>query len=165
MAIQDRTVADDWVVSMHYTLHLDDQIIDSSDGQEPLEFLQGHGQIISGLEQALYSLTVGDEKKVVVAPADGYGDVDPDAFQRVPRDIFPANMELALGMGLRMRDAETDDVVAAHVAELTDDDVLLDLNHPLAGKTLHFQVKIVGLRPATSEELQHGHVHGDMDEH
>lgn len=152
-------VVDDLVVSLDYTLSLDDgQVIDTSADQEALEFLQGRGHIVPGLEQALYGMAIGDEKNVVIAPTDGYGEEDPDAFQIVPRDIFPADMTLKPGMGLHMRN-ESDEVLEAYVAELRPDEVLLDFNHPLAGETLYFEVKIAALRPATSEELAHGHVH------
>lgn len=153
-------VADDLVVSMHYTLKLDDgQIVDSSDGGDPLEFLQGFGQIIPGLEKELYGMAVGDNKKVVVAAADGYGEVDPEAFQSVPRAIFPEDLELVEGMGLRMRDQDSGQLVETYVAEVGPTEVLLDFNHPLAGEELTFDVEIAGLRSATAEELSHGHVH------
>ena len=83
-------VANDLIVSLDYTLRLEDgEVIDTSTGEEPLEFLQGRGQIIPGLEQALYGMAVDDEKDAVVAPADGYGDRDPDAFEMVAHDVFP----------------------------------------------------------------------------
>ena len=154
------TVVDDLVVSLDYTLRLDGgEIVDSSEGRSPLEFLQGHGQIIPGLERELAGMAVGDEKDVVVAPADGYGERGADEMQVIPHDAFPDDLELAVGMPLQMRDTETGQVLQAFVAELHDDGVLVDFNHPLAGATLHFHVNIVGLRPATREELAHGHVH------
>lgn len=153
-------VADDLVVSMHYTLTLEDgQVVDSSDGGDPLEFLQGFGQIIPGLEKALYGMAVGDNKRVVVAAADGYGEVDPEAFQSVPRAIFPEDLELVEGMGLRMRDQDSGQLIETYVAEVGPTEVLLDFNHPLAGEDLTFDVEIAGLRSATAEELSHGHVH------
>lgn len=153
-------VADGMVVSLDYTLKLDDgEVIDSSDGREALQFLQGQGQIVPGLEQALYGMAVGEEKEVEVAPVDGYGETDPDAYQMVPRDVFPADMTLTEGMGLRMRD-ESGQPLEAYVADIRPEGVLLDFNHPLAGETLFFHVKIAGLRSGTAEELAHGHVHG-----
>jgi FKBP-type peptidyl-prolyl cis-trans isomerase SlyD len=152
-------VADGMVVSLDYTLRLDDgQVVDSSNGREALQFLQGQGQIIPGLEQALYGMGVGEEKEVEVAPGDGYGETDPDAYQMVPHNLFPPDMELNEGMGLRMRD-ESGQPLEAYVADVSPDGVLLDFNHPLAGETLYFHVKIADLRPGTSEELDHGHVH------
>jgi FKBP-type peptidyl-prolyl cis-trans isomerase SlyD len=158
-------VVDDLVVSLDYTLRLDDgEVIDTSSGEEPLEFLQGHSQIIPGLEQELYGMTMGDEKDVVVAPADAYGDHDPDAYQVVSRDLFPEEMDLELGMGLRMRDA-SGHTLNAYVDDIRPDGVLLDFNHPLAGETLYFHIKVADLRAASSEELAHGHVHDGSDEH
>lgn len=153
-------VADDFVVSLHYTLTLDDgQVVDSSEGGDPLQFLQGFGQIIPGLEKALYGMAVGDNKKVVVPAADGYGEVDPEAFQSVPRAIFPEDLELVEGMGLRMRDQDSGQLIETYVAEIGPNEVLLDFNHPLAGEELTFDVEIADLRSATAEELAHGHVH------
>jgi FKBP-type peptidyl-prolyl cis-trans isomerase SlyD len=152
-------VADGLVVGLDYTLRLDDgEIVDSSSDEEPLEFLQGRGQIIPGLEQALYGMTVADQKDVVVAPADGYGERDPDAIELVDRDVFPPDLDLKPGMGLRMRDS-AGRALNVYVSEVRPNGVLLDLNHPLAGETLFFQVKIAGLRPATNEELGQGHIH------
>lgn len=154
------TVADGMVVSLDYTLRLDDgQVIDSSDGREAFQFLQGRGQIIPGLEQALYGMAIGEEKEVEVTPADGYGETDPDAYQRVPHDIFPQDMELTEGTELHLKD-QSGRAIEAYVAEISPEGVLLDFNHPLAGETLYFQVRITDLRPGTSEELAHGHVHG-----
>jgi FKBP-type peptidyl-prolyl cis-trans isomerase SlyD len=153
-------VADNFVVSLHYTLTLDDgQVVDSSEGGDPLQFLQGFGQIIPGLEKALYGMAVGDNKKVVVPAADGYGEVDPEAFQSVPRAIFPEDLELVEGMGLRMRDQDSGQLIETYVAEIGPTEVLLDFNHPLAGEELTFDVEIADLRSATDEELAHGHVH------
>ena len=159
MTEQNLKVADGLVVGLAYTLRLDNgEIVDSSSDQEPLQFLQGRGQIISGLEQALYGMVVDEQKEVVVAPAEGYGVQDPDAFELVDRDVFPPDLDLQPGNGLRMRDT-AGRVVNAYVAEVRPDGVLLDLNHPLAGETLYFQLRIAALRPATSEELAHGHIH------
>jgi FKBP-type peptidyl-prolyl cis-trans isomerase SlyD len=159
VAEEKLTVADGLVVSLDYTLRLDDgETIDTSTGQEPLEFLQGRGQIVPGLEQALYGIAVDDRKEVVVAPADGYGEPDPDASELVERDVFPPDLDLRPGIGLRMRDS-SGEALEAYVAEVRPDGVLLDFNHPLAGETLYFQVRIAALRPATGEELAHGHVH------
>ncbi|MEW5986419.1 MAG: peptidylprolyl isomerase [Chloroflexota bacterium] len=153
-------VADDVVVSLAYTLRLDNgEIFDTSDGRQPLQFIQGLGQIIPGLETALYGLGVGERKGVVVEPAEGYGDLDPEAFRLVPRDLFPADLELTEGLGLRLLDSETGEPMEALVDEILPDGVVLDFNHPLAGETLHFQVEVVGLRPASADELAHGHVH------
>lgn len=160
MNTKNMTIANDVVVTLDYLLKLDDgEEIDRSDNLDPFQFLQGHGQIIPGLERELYGMQVGDEKQVTVAPADGYGEFDPNDFDTVPRDIFPADMELTEGQQLQLRDADSGQVYQATVSELDDENVVLDFNHPLAGETLIFQIKIADLRAATSEELAHGHVH------
>ena len=158
-------VTDDQVVSLDYTLKLEDQtIVDTSAGREPLEFLQGYGQIIPGLEQALYGMAVGEEKEVKVLPDDGYGQRDSDALQQIPSDALPPDLKLEPGMMLELVD-NTGQPIPATVAEVHPNGVLLDLNHPLAGETLYFQAKIADLRVATREELAHGHVHGSGDTH
>jgi FKBP-type peptidyl-prolyl cis-trans isomerase SlyD len=160
------TVADNMVVSLAYTLRLDDgEVVDASEAQEPLEFLQGAGEIISGLEQALYGMAVGEKKQIVVAPDEAYGDMDEDAFQLVPHDIFPDGTEIEEGMGLRLINSETNEPVDAFVSEVIDEGVVLDFNHPLAGETLYFDVQIANLRPATASEIEHGHVHEMGDDH
>ncbi|NOZ71373.1 MAG: peptidylprolyl isomerase [Chloroflexi bacterium] len=160
------TVADDIVVSLSYVLQLDnDEIVDSAGSADPLEYLQGAGNIIPGLEQQLYGMAVGDEKKVTVVPADAYGEYDPEAMTFVPIDAFPTDLELEEGMGLQMRDSNTGEVVVAYVEDIQPNGVVLNLNHPLAGQTLHFQVQVVNLRQATSEELAHGHVHNAHHSH
>jgi FKBP-type peptidyl-prolyl cis-trans isomerase SlyD len=156
----NRTVEDGMVVSIDYTLRLDedDDVVDSSESGEPLQFVQGQGQIIPGLEQQLYGMSIGDEKSVVVAPAEGYGEADPDAYQVVPLEAFPGDMVVEPGMGLQMRD-NSGQTFEAYVADVRPDGIVLDFNHPLAGKTLHFDVRITGLREATADEQAHGHVH------
>lgn len=166
MSTESLTVADNMVVSMDYTLTLDNgEVIDSSEGGEPLEFLHGRGQIIPGLEKELYGMQVGDAKKVTVSPAEGYGESDDDAYQEYPLDVFPDDMELTEGMGLHMRDTESGQIIEAYIYEIRPDGVVLDFNHPLAGETLYFDVKIAGVRHATSEELSHGHAHGAGHSH
>ena len=153
-------VGDGLVVSLAYTLRLDDgEEIDSAPSDEPLTYLHGAQNIIPGLEQALTCLKIGDARKVSVNPVDAYGDVDPDAFELVPYDAFPADVDLEEGMGLSMVDNNTGQQMDAYISELRDDGALLDLNHPLAGETLHFTVEIVGLRRATTDEIAHGHAH------
>ncbi len=154
-------VADEMVVSLDYTLRLDDeQVVDSSQGREPLEFIQGRGHIIPGLERELYGMEVGDRKQVTVAAAEVYGERDEDHMQRVTREAFGPGTELQTGMGVQMQDPQSGQVYQGTISEINDDNVLIDFNHPLAGETLHFDVTITGLRPATEDELEHGHVHG-----
>lgn len=158
------TVQDGQVVSLEYTLHVDGQLVDSSKGGAPLEFLQGAGNIIPGLEDELYGMEIGESKNVIVAAEDGYGELDPDAFVDVPRSQFPAGIPLQPDIELQVRD-DTGRVLFARIDRVDDESVRLDFNHPLAGKELNFNVKVVGLRDATKEELEHGHVHGQGHAH
>lgn len=153
-------VSNNVVVSLGYQLHLgDEQIIDAANQDEPLVYLHGAGNIIPGLERELAGMQVGEEKQVVVPPADAYGEVDKEEYQSVPRSIFPEDLTLHEGMGLRLVDQNTGQPVEAYIAEVADDGVLLDFNHPLAGETLYFAVEVIDLREATQEEMAHGHPH------
>lgn len=160
-------VADDIVVSMDYILTVNGEVLDSSEDSDPLEFLQGHQNIVPGLERELYGMKVGDSKKVTVEPEDGYGTVDKDAFLEIARDEFPEDIPLEVGVELDLRD-EDGEVMSATISDVQGDMIQLDLNHPLAGETLEFDITITALRPPTDEELEHGHVHGhghdDYDE-
>ena len=155
---EDLKVADGQVIVMEYTLQVDGETIDSSAGHGPIEFIQGVGNIVPGLEKALYGMAVGESKDVVVAAADGYGEMDSEAFMDVPRDQFPEDIPMEVGTQLELHD-EADQPMVARIDQVGDTTVRLDFNHPLAGKELHFAVKIAGLRSATDEELDHGHVH------
>ena len=158
------TVQNDVVVSMEYTLHVDNEEIDSSKGQDPLQFLAGHGNIISGLEREMIGMKVGESKDVVIDPADGYGEFDDEAFMDVPRVEFPNDMPVEEGLELTVKD-DSGHSRYARVENIDGDTVRLSFNHPLAGDELHFNVKVVGLREATDEELEHGHVHQDGGHH
>jgi FKBP-type peptidyl-prolyl cis-trans isomerase SlyD len=149
------------IVKLEYTLQIEDEMVESTDDEGPIEFLQGYGEIIPGLEAALYGMQVGQEKDVTVDPEDGYGEYDGEAFEEVPLEIFPEEMDLSLGMPVELYDEDADETVDGFIAEIRTDTVVVDLNHPLAGETLNFHVKVVGLRPATPEELEHGHAHGE----
>jgi len=148
------TISDGMVICLDYTLRLEgeDDVVDTSDGREPLQFVAGQGQIIPGLEKALMGMTIGEEKQVLVQPADGYGEMNSDLFETLERSAFPADFALELGMGLRMR-TETGRTVIAYVHEMSEDKVVMNLNHPLAGKTLQFDVRIADAREATDEDL------------
>lgn len=160
------SVTDGLVVSLAYSLRLDDgEEIDSAGSEDPLVYLHGAQNIIPGLEQALTGMKIGDARDVTVEAKDAYGDMDPDAFELVGYDAFPPDFKLEEGMGLRMVDNSNGRQMEAFVSELQDEGVLLDLNHPLAGETLHFNVEVVGLRRATSEELAHGHAHSEGHSH
>ncbi len=157
-------VADNMVVSLAYKLTVNGEVVDSADKNEPLEFLQGVGQIISGLEKAISGMTIGQSKTVTIQPDEAYGSFDPEALTEVPRDDFPTEIPLEVGVDLQVTD-EDGEMLEARIVEVKKDSIVLDFNHPLAGKTLVFDVTIVDLREATEEEIAHGHAHGgDFDE-
>ena len=152
------------VVSMEYTLKIEGEVVDSSEGQDPLEFLTGHGNIIPGLESEMIGMKIGDSKDVVVAPADGYGEYDDAAFLDVPSNQFPSDMPVEEGLELTVRD-DSGQSRYARIESVVGETVRLNFNHPLAGDELHFSVKVVALREPTDEELDHGHVHAAGHDH
>lgn len=158
------TVEDGVVVSMEYTLHVDGELLDSSDGQGPLQFLAGYGNIIPGLEEEMRGMKIGDSKDVVVEPKNGYGEFDEEAFMKVPRTDFPKEMPMEVDTELTVRDEEGNSRYA-RVESIEGDNVTLNFNHPLAGDELRFHVKVVALREPTEEELEHGHVHEEGHHH
>lgn len=160
------TVQNQLVVSIAYTLRLTDgEVVDSSEADEPLEYLHGASNIIPGLERALTGMRVGENKQVRVAPADGYGEYDPEEVEEVDRAELPTDLPLQVGMVLEIDD-EDGYVSEATVRAVTPRTITLDYNHPLAGKELLFDVEVVGIREATEDELAHGHAHsmGFMDD-
>jgi FKBP-type peptidyl-prolyl cis-trans isomerase SlyD len=154
----------DRVVTIHYTLKDDAGVVlDSSAGGEPLAYIQGHGNLVSGLEKALEGKQDGNTLAVSVAPADGYGVRDESLIQRVPKRSLQGSGEIKKGMQFQVRAA--DGMRLFTVTAVMGDMVTLDGNHPLADRTLHFDVEIVEVRAATTEELEHGHVHGAGGHH
>jgi len=154
---------------MDYELRIDGEVVDTSEDGDPIVFLQGAGQIIPGLEKAIYGLTAGDKKSVTVAPEDGYGEIDPDSIVEVPKDEFPEDFPLELGVEITVNTEDEDDEsleeeMEATIVAINEDTITLDFNHPLAGKSLNFDVNILEVREATPEEIEHGHVHGDDSE-
>ena len=139
------TITEGKNVSLEYTLTLDDKsVVESNVGKQPLTYTHGTQQIIPGLEKALAGLAVGDTKEVTVVPADGYGEQDPNALQEVQKQLIPPD---ALVVGTRLQGQAPDGhMVYPRVAEIKDDTVMLDFNHPLAGQTLHFNVKILDVQ-------------------
>lgn len=157
-------IANDKVVSIHYTLTNDDgDILDSSQGQEPLAYLHGFGNIIPGLENALTGRVSGDRLTVSVSPAEGYGEHDKNMVQSVPKSALQGVDEIVPGMQFQAESPEGIQLVT--VVDVDGDEVILDGNHPMAGLTLNFDVEITDVRDATHEELQHGHVHGPGGHH
>jgi len=152
------TIQDNMVVTLDYTLLVDGEIMESTDDGEPIEFIQGIGQIIPGLESALYDMKVNEKKTVVIEPEEAYGDYDPESLEIAKKEEFSEEIPLDVGTFLDLRDDE-DNVLSAQIIEEDDDTVTLDFNHPLAGKTLTFEITVSGLRPASDEEIEHGHAH------
>jgi len=158
------SISPDQVVSIHYTLRDDTgEVIDRSATGEPLAYLHGRGQLIPGLERELTGREAGDRLEVKIAPAEGYGEYDRELVQQVPRRALKGVGQLRVG--LRLQAQTPDGPRAVTVTQLNGDMVTLDGNHPLAGKTLHFQVEVAAVRAATEEELAHGHVHGPGGHH
>lgn len=159
------SVQNNVVVSMEYTLRVDNEEIDSSKGQDPLLFLVGHGNIISGLEREMIGMKVGESKEVVIQPGDAYGEYDEEAFMEVPRGAFPNDIPVEEGAELTVKD-DAGHSRYARIDAIDGENVTLNFNHPLAGDELHFNVKVIGVREPTQEELEHGHVHqGDGHHH
>ncbi|MEJ6773377.1 MAG: peptidylprolyl isomerase [Porticoccaceae bacterium] len=154
------TIKENRAVSFHYTLTDDDgQTLDSSAGKDPLAYLHGAGNIIPGLESALAGKSVGDAMVVAVTAAEGYGEVQKELIQEVPRDAFQGVDSIEVGMQFEAQTGQGG-TVPVTVTAVTDEIVTVDGNHPLAGKNLNFDVSIEDVRDATEEELEHGHVHG-----
>jgi FKBP-type peptidyl-prolyl cis-trans isomerase SlyD len=146
-------------VSFHYKLTDDDGIsIDSSEGKEPLDYLHGAGNIIPGLEKALEGKTIGDSLTVAVTAAEGYGEVQKELIQEVPREAFQGIDTIELGMQFEAQTGQGGTVPVTVVA-VTDELVTVDGNHPLAGKNLNFDVTIEAVREASEEEIARGHLH------
>ena len=135
-------------VQIHYTGTLQDGVtFDSSAGRDPLEFVIGSGQIIPGLDAAIPGMTVGEKKTVQVPCEEAYGAHNPEAQQAVPRDNIPADIPLDPGTQLQMQTPQGQ-VVPVTVAEVTETEVILDANNPLAGKDLTFAVEVVAIKAA-----------------
>jgi len=153
------------VVSFNYTLtDPGGDVLDQSAPDQPMDYLHGAQNIVPGLEDQMAGKKVGDSFEAVVAPADGYGIANPMGIQEVPRHAFPAEMDLQPGMQFVSKD-DDGEMTPFWVAEIKDEAVMIDLNHPLAGVTLHFQVELTGIRDASDEEQSHGHPHGPDGHH
>ncbi|AKH68545.1 FKBP-type peptidyl-prolyl cis-trans isomerase [Spongiibacter sp. IMCC21906] len=152
-------IANNCVVAFHYTLTDDEgNELDSSTGKEPLAYLHGHRGIIPGLEKELEGKAAGDAMKVTVQPSEGYGELNPELVQAVPREAFQGVDQIEVGMQFQAQ-GEGGQAQMVVVKDVNDESVTVDANHPLAGQTLHFDVSVENVREATEEELSHGHVH------
>jgi FKBP-type peptidyl-prolyl cis-trans isomerase SlyD len=154
-------IAKGTVVGIEYALHLGDgAVIDHSEPGSPMRYLHGGGQIVPGLESALEGKEAGTAAKVVVDPPGGYGERDEQAVRVVPREAFPDDAPIETGSEFVVVD-EQKRQVPLRIAKIENGSVTVDFNHPLAGKTLHFDIKVIDVRAATEEELAHGHAHGE----
>ena len=153
----------DRVVRFHYTVAEQGQpALESSEGNDPLAILIGHGNIIPGLENAMLGHEAGDAFSADVAAADAYGEKRDGLTQRVPKKHFEGQ-RLEPGMQVILNTNHGKRAVTIQKVGMSVVDV--DLNHPMAGKDLHFDITVVDVREATEEELSHGHVHGDGGHH
>ncbi len=152
-------IADKCVVHIHYTLKNDQgETLDSSEGREPLPYLHGASNIVPGLEKALTGQEAGAQLDVTVSPEEGYGPVFPEAIQTVPREAFQGVDDIQPGMQFQAQGPEGQ-VQVITVKEITDEGIVVDGNHPLAGQNLNFSVEVAEVREATEEEMEHGHPH------
>ncbi len=158
--MSEQLIADGQVVVMQYTLRADDgEVLDASTPDDPMAYLHGAENIVPGLEKALAGKAVGFKGNVTVTPAEGYGEREDEAPDAIPRRAFPADMEIEPGMTF-MAEGPNNEHAPIWVVGVEGDNVLVDSQHPLAGKTLHFEVEVLAVRPATQDELDHGHPHG-----
>lgn len=157
-------IANNHVVKFNYTLtNAEGETLDQSQEGQPLAYLHGAGNIIPGLEKALLGKQAGDKFTVTVPAAEGYGEYNADLVQEVPKQMFQGVENIEAGMQFQ---AQTDDgVQIVTVKAVEGDNVLVDANFPLAGQDLTFDVEITEVRDATTEELEHGHVHGAGGHH
>lgn len=157
-------IAQHTVAAIDYTLTDDaGEVLDTSDGREPLAYLHGAGNLIPGLEQALEGSAEGDTLKVTIEPEQGYGERSEELIQAVPKDAFAGVEQVEPGMRFQATD-DQDNVRVVTVTDVGDEQVTVDANHPLAGQQLHFDVKVVEVRAASTEEIEHGHVHDGSED-
>ena len=154
-------VAKDTVVTLDYNVtDPDGELVDA--GKEPLIYLHGgHDDIFPMIEEALQGRKVGETVVVKMQPDDAFGEYDADLIQVEPRKTFPKELEVGMQFEGLPESGEEDDAIIYRVTEIADDKVVLDGNHPLAGMALVFTCTVTGVRPASAEELEHGHVHGE----
>lgn len=152
-------IADDMVVAVHFKVHNEAGEVVDETGDTPHPYLHGADNMPPALEAAFTGHTVGDKFEVTLSPEEGYGERDERGVQTLDRSDFPDDFDVPVGASFLAEVAEGE-VVEMHILELSGDKVVIDTNHPLAGFTLTFKVEIVGVRPATKDELAHGHPHG-----
>lgn len=149
----------DCAVFIHYKLtNTEGQVLDSSEGQEPMPYLHGADNIIPGLEKELEGKQKGDQITATIEPENAYGEIHPQLIQEVPREAFQGIETIEVGQRFNSEDQQGNPRTVV-VEAVSDTTVTVNGNHPLAGQTLHFDVTIDDVRKATSDELEHGHVH------
>ncbi len=152
------------ITSLEFSLSDDDgRLIDNSEKSGPLVYMHGTGGLFPALESKLEGKSAGDTLVARIAPEEAYGQRDEKRVQSVPRSHLPADMEIEVGMQFQSQSIEG--MVVMTVANIDGDTIQLDGNHPFAGVALNFDLKIVEVREATAEELQHGHAHGEGGHH
>jgi FKBP-type peptidyl-prolyl cis-trans isomerase SlyD len=157
-------IAKNTIVTINYTLTDESgSMIESSEGQEPFSYLHGIGNVIPGLEVSLEGKSAGEAVRVTIPPEDAYGEWDEGKILEIPKDQFSGVDEIKAGMQFSVHSSAGEQIVT--VSKVEGDKVMVDANHPLAGKTLNFDVKVVEVRNATEDEIQHGHAHGPNGHH
>ncbi len=152
-------IAKDKVVAIDYTLKDDDgSVLDTSEGKQPLAYLHGNGNIIPGLEKALEGKSAGEELSVRIEPAEAYGERRDELTQVVPREMFQGVDNLEVGMQFQAGGGDDGGQIVT-IAAIEGEQVTVDANHPMAGVALNFDVKVVEVRDATDDEVEHGHAH------
>ena len=153
-------ISKDCVVTLNYRLRSEkDETLDSSDQAGPIVYIQGAEDILQGIENAVEGLSINDEVSITIAAADAYGEYEPEKVETVPRSAFVGMDDIQVGM--QVQEETEHGPMQITIKEVTDDQVVVDANHPLAGQSLHFDLQVKAIRMATPEELDHGHVHGE----
>ncbi|NQV14262.1 peptidylprolyl isomerase [bacterium] len=157
-------ITKDKVVSIDYTLTNDNgEVLDSSSGRDPLGFLHGHGNLIPSLEKELEGKVKGDKLIAIIAPDQAYGIRKDEMVQEIPLENFQDASQVKVGVQLQVENEH--EVRIATIMAVSESSATVDMNHPLADKTLHFDVEVMDVREPSQEELEHGHVHGAGGHH
>ena len=161
---EELTAGDGMVVVLAYTMGVEDgEIISNSDDDGEMAYIQGYGHVFPAIEEAIQGLRVGDEVELALDPEEAYGEYDDELLETLPIAMLDGDFDVYVGLDVELIDEDTGEEVEGIVVEVNEDSVVVDMNHPLAGETLYLWLKVIELRPATEEELAHGHVH--VDEH
>ena len=131
-------------VTFHFTLTVDDEVIQTSEGEKPMSYKHGSGQIIPGLASEMEGMNEGEEKTVLVSAQDAYGEVNPDAFKEFPKSSLPEGFVPQKDLMLQLNTPDGQKI-PARISEVNEESIIVDLNHPLAGKSLQFDVKVVSI--------------------